>query len=316
MTGYLKQYSPWLQLAAFIGITMGLLLISILGMALLLPILTGVSYFELSGMDFSNPPVLKAAKMAQIILSIGWFIIPSLVFGYLADSRPLQYLGLYCRSALPVWLLTVLIIFTCLPFIGLVADWNQQLHLPAGLQHLEKNLRQAEESAQRLTKAFLKMNSPADLWINLLMIAIIPAIGEELFFRGVLQRIFTAAFKSSGIAIVVTAIIFSALHGQFLGFFPRMLLGILLGGLYALSGNLKLSMLAHFINNGLQVVLVYLFQQRLTQYDVLKDTPTPWTAGLASAVLTIGLWFAFRKSILVNAASDRRQEQDEPDIYS
>jgi len=101
----------------------------------------------------------------------------------------------------------------------------------------------------------------SDLLINLLVIAIIPAVGEELLFRGVIQKQFTALTHSKGAAVVLTAILFSALHMQFFGFLPRFALGVLLGYLYVWSGSIWLPVLAHFFNNATAVLLVWVAER-------------------------------------------------------
>jgi len=101
------------------------------------------------------------------------------------------------------------------------------------------------------------MKNPRDLLVSLILVGLLAAIGEEIFFRGILQRIFIQTFKSPWVGILVTAAIFSAVHGQFLGFLPRMILGAVLGALYWYSGSLITAMVGHFVFNAIQVFLVY-----------------------------------------------------------
>ena len=116
----------------------------------------------------------------------------------------------------------------------------------------------SEEQAGKITKLLLGSTAVSDLLINLLVIAIIPAIGEELLFRGVIQKQFIALTESKGAAVVLTSLLFSALHMQFFGFLPRFALGVLLGFLYVWSGSLWLPIMAHFFNNATAVILVWL----------------------------------------------------------
>jgi predicted HTH transcriptional regulator len=121
---------------------------------------------------------------------------------------------------------------------------------------------------EHLTEAFLKMETPGELIGNLIMIGLLPAIGEELFFRGILQRIFVDWSKSKHWGVWITAIIFSAVHMQFLGFVPRLLLGALLGYLYVWSGSLWLPIIAHFVNNAAAVILTYIYSN-----DIISINP-------------------------------------------
>jgi len=122
-----------------------------------------------------------------------------------------------------------------------------------------------EDKAAELTNFFLSMNSPMDLLFNLFLIALIPAIGEELFFRGIVQKKLANILKSSHVAVIITSFIFSAIHMQFFGFLPRFILGLILGYLFYYSANLWMSVLGHFINNALGVLLMYsAFSNKLT----------------------------------------------------
>jgi membrane protease YdiL (CAAX protease family) len=126
------------------------------------------------------------------------------------------------------------------------------------MQETEQMLRNVEAKQNDYLKKILVMDSPVDLVNMLVVLALLPAVAEELFFRGILQRIFIQMTRRPWIGIIITSIVFSALHGQFLGFIPRMVLGMVLGALYWYSGSLYPGMLAHFLNNAVQIVLVYL----------------------------------------------------------
>ena len=102
------------------------------------------------------------------------------------------------------------------------------------------------------------MKGPKDLLTMLFLVGMLPAIGEELFFRGILQKLFIQVFKKAWPGIIFTGFLFSAIHMQFMGFFPRMALGIVLGALYWYSGSLYTSMLGHFIFNAISIIFVYL----------------------------------------------------------
>ena len=139
------------------------------------------------------------------------------------------------------------------------------MELPAFLKSIEDAMRAAEDRAALITEAFLKMNNISDLLINLIVVAVLPAIGEELLFRGVLQRLLGEWSKNIHAGIWISAFVFSAMHAQFYGFVPRMLLGALFGYLLVWSGSLWLPILAHFINNGSAVLFTYLFAKGTIQ---------------------------------------------------
>jgi membrane protease YdiL (CAAX protease family) len=131
--------------------------------------------------------------------------------------------------------------------------------------------------------------------LAVVVIAVLPAIGEELVFRGIIQRELFRGTNNIHVAIWISAAIFSAIHIQFYGFVPRMLLGALFGYLYYWSGNLWMPIIAHFINNGFTVVAMYLYQQGSVKMDIENAEAAPWSSVLFSAVITTALLYFFKK---------------------
>lgn len=292
MTGYLKTYSSRLQLVIFFSLFLTFyLLITILFLDVFLPMITGLTLNQAINGNYHDPQILNALKLIQLSSTVTAFLIPALLFTYLLSERPFRYVGI--TDKLNGWgiVLTILIMICCTPLVGILGDWNANLHLSQGL---DKAIRTYEDEGEAVTTAILKMPSFGSFLYSLVIIAVLPAIAEELFFRGLLQRILVKATHSMWFGIILTAAIFSALHFEFLGFLPRMALGIIIGAIYAYSGNLWLAILAHFFNNGIQVILVYLYQLKWIKIDVTKDTPTPWLAALASLVIVGALIWIFR----------------------
>src|SRR5690606_2422366 len=114
-----------------------------------------------------------------------------------------------------------------------------------------------ELQMEKITEKILQVTSFSGLLLNLLVIAIIPAIGEELLFRGCLQPVFHRWTKNIHIAIWITAIIFSAIHVQFYGFIPRMLMGAVFGYMLYWGRSIWLPIIAHFINNATAVIYTF-----------------------------------------------------------
>jgi membrane protease YdiL (CAAX protease family) len=139
-------------------------------------------------------------------------------------------------------------------------------------------------------EAFLKINGPSDLVINIIVIALLPAICEEVFFRGAMQRVIIHLTRNPWLGIVITAALFSALHFQFQGFLPRMFLGVVLGALYWFSGSIWTCIIAHFIANGVQVVVA----SYATEY-INKNPSVPILLALASAIAVFGILRLFQK---------------------
>lgn len=216
------------------------------------------------GFDESNIAFLKYFQLAQ---SIGLFIIPAIILAYIFGESIGQYLNLRKTPFLLSILLATIIVFSSSPIINLIGQWNANMILPKWMSGIEAWMKQTEQSTAQLTELFVKADSMSVLFYNIFVIAFIPAIGEELLFRGVLQRIFTDWTKNKHVAIWITAVLFSALHFQFYGFMPRAILGAMFGYLLIWSGNLWLPIIAHFINNATAVIAYYLYNNGKIQID-------------------------------------------------
>ena len=179
--------------------------------------------------------------------------------------------------------------------ISPLVEWNMNVTFPEFLKEFEIWAKNAESQATNLTKVMTTFSSPADLIIGLLVIAVLPAIGEEVVFRGLFQNELMRASGNIHVAIWLSALIFSTIHFQFYGFIPRLLLGALFGYLYFWSGNLLIPIVAHFFNNAFGVVMIYLYQSKITDLNVEDNTAAPMLYVLMNLVITAGLLYYFRK---------------------
>ena len=215
----------------------------------------------LEGPDMTDATTLVMLKFFQVSQSVSLFIIPSLLAAWLLYENPGAVLFLKKSLSLVPALMVILLVVMVNPFINFLGGINSEMHLPDWLSGMETWMRNAEELAGNLTDAFLKVEGIGGLFFNLFMIAVLPALGEELLFRGVIQRILTDLTRNMHLGIWLSAALFSALHFQFFGFLPRMALGAMFGYLLVWSGTLWLPILAHFINNALAVIALYLIDK-------------------------------------------------------
>ncbi|MCC3155975.1 CPBP family intramembrane metalloprotease [Hymenobacter sp. 15J16-1T3B] len=197
------------------------------------------------------------------------------------------------RQPVPAfWLLAAMaLIIVSIPAMSVLIAWNAGLHLPPSLYGLEKAARLYEDQAQVLTTFLTKFNSFGRFLVALLVVAVIPAIAEELTFRGVVLRQLARWTGSVHWGVWLSAAVFSAIHVQFFGFFPRLLLGVVLGYLFAWSGNIRVSMAAHFAQNGFQLLLLYLQQRGTISFDADGNEALPWPLALVSLLITGGLLY-------------------------
>jgi len=175
--------------------------------------------------------------------------------------------------------------------ISPLVEWNMNMEFPDFLKGVESWARDAEDKAAELTTAMTSFASVGDLVLGLIVIALLPAIGEELVFRGLFQNEFYRGSGNIHLSIWLAAIIFSAIHLQFYGFIPRLLLGALFGYLYYWSGSLLIPMFAHFVNNAISVIMVYLHRHEITDLNVEDNVAAPLQYVILNAALTAGLLY-------------------------
>lgn len=178
----------------------------------------------------------------------------------------------------------VLMMFTAIPLIQVLAFDAKTLHLPDAFFEWEESIKQREKESTVMIEAFIATTSPRDFLVNILILALVPAICEEMFFRGFLQKALSFRFHPL-VALVLAAFIFSFLHFQFYGFFSRFLLGCVLGYVFYLSDNVLPGIIAHFAYNSLMVLVGYIYTVSGMTIPEGKGIPFPWYWVLVSAIL-------------------------------
>lgn len=284
MSNTLKIASPWSQLALFFGLLGGSL------------ILAAFAIFVIPGYHMDRPMTSGTIKLAQTVSSIILFGLPSWLYARLTfRGRPLYELGFRPAVKSSFYLAAVILLVVSYPLEGWLGMLNRQITLPHWMIQLEQD-------SDKEVESLLQVKTPIDIFLNVMVVAIIPAIFEEICFRGALQRIMIQLFKNPWGGIIVTAILFSAFHMQFQGFLPRMFLGILLGAAYWYSGSLWPSILAHAFFNGIQVVYVSVSPQRVS------DNPSVplYLAGI-SLIIVVSLMAFMRRWSTGTAATAASQ---------
>lgn len=284
----------------------GAVLFTIIGAVLGASIYGLKPLFELSSGKNGS---LDFLRLVQIFSSFGMFILPAYFFAKFESVNGITYLSLV-RAPIILAALTILIMFSFGPMLEYSLELNKGMKLPGFLKGLEEWMLLKETQMEVLTKQLLIMDSPMLLGVNLLMLAIIPALGEELIFRGCLQKIFGRWTGNHHIAIWITAIIFSAIHFQFYGFIPRMLLGALFGYLLVWSGSLWLPIMAHFMNNAIAVVTAYVYQQKGLSLDKMYESDPVslpvqlFSMAFFSALLWIFYTYSLKRKTIISLGTD------------
>ncbi len=247
---------------------LGLFFVSLVGSILLglwlASTITGTTAEQLSGVGYLDKPnVVMGLKIFQVVTAFGVFIVPALVFSLLASRSRLNYLHINRVGNLSVLLLGGLLMLCAIPLINYMGELNSHMQLPAFMQDIQSWMRSKEDDAEAMTNAFMKHQSLKGFLFNLFMIGLLAAVAEELFFRATLQQLVIKATGNIHAGVWLTGILFSAIHLEFFGFFPRMLMGVYLGYLFVWSKSIWVPIFAHFINNATVVFLMYLEERNL-----------------------------------------------------
>ncbi len=294
----MEHYSPFYQLLISLLLVLGSFLLAMFVGTVIALLLFDINIFtDTQTLNiYSDAVNISVLKFYQSIYSTGMFIIPPFIIAFLFNKDVLKSLFLHKGAKLPVALMATFIIIISLPMINLLGQVNSYLSLPEFMSGIETWMKDSEEQAKIVTQKFLIMNSYSDLWVNLIVIALIPAIGEELLFRGVLQGIFAKLTKNIHWGIIITAFLFAALHMQFYGLLPRMAMGILFGYLLVWSGSLWAPIIAHLANNAMAVITQYYILKGSLPKEVetIGTNGNYWISGLISIVLVLILLHIFR----------------------
>ena len=268
----------FIRILTWLGIMAGLTLLAM-----------GIWYLASGGSQTT-----ESLKWLQFLQTAGTFLLPPILCAWLWDSshRPFRWLKLNEKPDGMLCLIAVVTMIVALPGINLLADLNSRVTLPESLDFIEQIFKQQEEAAAALTERFLQADNLGQLLVNIGLLALLPAFAEELSFRGTLQQL----LPHKHVAIWITAFIFSAIHMQFYGFVPRMLLGAMFGYVFVWSGSLWIPILMHFTNNGLAVIAYYIFGNNTEIADTFGAGDT-WYIGVLSLLLTFpGLLIFYRRT--------------------
>lgn len=209
-------------------------------------------------------------RMAMVIQSICLFLVPSLAFVTLCERSPQSYLIPNKEKNIYFLLLAILLIIVIQPLVGSIGYYNQQMTLPESMSSVERWMKQSESSAEESLKLLLGDKTILSLLLNILVLGVVAGITEEMFFRGCLQQIIGKIVSNSHLMVWITAFIFSVIHFQFYGFFPRLLLGALLGYLFIWSGSILVPIIVHILHNTMTVVFTYLYIDTAT-YEAINN---------------------------------------------
>ncbi len=264
--------SNWLlSIVVMVLVTFGvLILLQGIGL-LLLPVLFDLSLDELAALftgDSSHPNGRMAFLFVQGLGGGLGFFVAAILIAKVIDKADFGWQQQISRFKFMGFALTLVIMVGSVLFNSLLIDWNAKIVLPEFLRGLEEMMKSKEEQLMELTKYLTDFENVGEFLMGILVIGVLAGIGEEFLFRGVLQPKLHLFTGNAHVAVWLSAFIFSAIHFQFYGFFPRMMLGAVFGYLYLYSGSLVYPIIGHILNNTFTVVLVYLNKLGKVEFNI------------------------------------------------
>lgn len=288
----LQDKPYWIQLLVLaLFMIGGMLLFSSLGSLTLLLI-----YHTPSMLEASDP--VTAIRISQTFATIGTFLLPALLFSYCQNRQLFDYNAANRRPNASMTNIVLILSITLLPVVSMLSAFNMHIMPQEGT--VAEFMRDLEDAANHILELLTSQRSSWDLFSNLLVLAVLAGISEEFLFQGSLQPLMTRWCKNPHVAILLTALIFSALHFQFYGFIPRFALGVYLGYLFYWSRSLWLPILAHVLHNTLSILVDYTLQGRGIDTDNIQFTdihgsiPIVVSCTLVSAMGIVFLWRTYR----------------------
>lgn len=289
----MKKYAPidlfWLSTSVMAGMLIG----NLLGLVFLLPSLD----YDFSKVEYalSSPSNFPEIKVPLILLQGVTAFFSFILFPYL-------YSKLIVKNTFDIriklndlsFLLPIFTTIFALPIISLFIEWNSSMILPDFLSEFENWAKIKEESLKELTEYLTNLTGYKEFILGIIVFSILPGIGEEYLFRGIIQKYFSK-WMNIHVAIWLAAILFSAIHFQFYGFLPRMILGVLFGYMYWWSENLLVPILAHATNNAFTLILVFLNNHKYINIDLESADNIPWYIILISGIVFVFLLFGSYK---------------------
>lgn len=273
-----------------------------LGLALMF--LLVIAFFSGLGEDngsmqqFKNDiSMINMLKLMQAVAVFFVFILPVILFSFVLRKEKMKFFNLGKRPKVSHFLIGLLICIVALPLVSGTSLMNEQMHLPQAMSGVESWMRLKEKAAGDTIALFFLDRSTSGLIINLVVIAFMAGLSEEIFFRGLVQRLFIENKVNVHVSVWITAILFSAIHLQFFGFLPRLLLGAVLGYLYAYTNNLWVPILAHTVNNAFAVVMVFVTGEITDDPLSKNEQAVGWPLMLLSTLAVIGMvFFLFKQN--------------------
>ena len=288
---FFEGKSRFVQIVILLTLIVGCMIVaSVLGVIV-------ASIFFGIGVPADKGDMAAYYRIIQSFGSVGTFMLPPLFFSYFSERKWFSYNRLDKAPGYRMCNIVIVMSLVLIPIVWALAEWNEGWKLPEALAGLDEWMRRIDEQNSELVKLMTKDSRIGILLINIFVMAVLPAVGEELMFRGTIQPFLQKWTKSPHGAIWITAVIFSAIHFQISGFVPRMLIGAYLGYLCYWSGSLWLPVLAHFMHNSMSILTDFVMLRRGFDVDNLNYTDIhgwKYILGVAIVLAIGGIYLLWR----------------------
>ena len=269
---------PWLGLLQIVLFCVGgLILFQLLGVLplMLLYDMDLAALAQALTMESEEPEFRMGLYLVQGVTAVGAFIVAPLFYIHRYQDASIKKYFYYDAEHWQPLVYTVFITLCFMVVNSVFIEWNINIKFPQFMEGFEQWARAKEDELQKVTEYLTNFTGLNELLVAMVVVAIIPAVGEELLFRGLIQTRLQRIAGNAHVAIWVSALLFSAFHLQFYGFVPRLLLGALFGYLFFWSGSLLIAMLAHFVNNGFSLLMIYLYKEQLVGFNIDDTESVP-----------------------------------------
>lgn len=251
-------------------------------------LMTGEGMAEMQ-QHINNPAYSTPVRLMQTLLSVCMFLLPAIGAAAIVNRKPVTYLGFKGQSRPVTFMWTILLMGLVMVLGGSLTTLNQLIPVSGTMKVYFKEL---EDAYMQQIEVMSQINSPLEFIVSLLIMALLPAVVEEVFFRGGFQNMMQRATGKVWVSVIVTALLFSAIHFSFYGFLGRAVMGVFLGLMFAKSGNLWVPIMAHFFNNAVAVCQVYYLRLKGESVAEGMDENFPISWGIFAMAL---IWFAYGK---------------------
>jgi membrane protease YdiL (CAAX protease family) len=306
-----RNFSFPAQIGIFLGLIGGGLILGAVISAGIWLAMTGRPLLAMES-DMLNPKYYNAIMMMQAVSTLFMFFLPVYFFALICYRNPAKFMGFNSSINYRQLLIVLGILILTFPLSGALAELNKIIPIPKDWELKFKAMEAAREAQEA---ALININSFSKYIISLIVIGLLPGIFEEVCFRGGLQNILVRWLKNPWAAILLTAILFSVIHISYYGFLVRFALGVVLGLIFYYTGNLWLSILFHFLYNGLQVTALYFVTMSGNKATKDIEENFPIWAGLIALVLIVYAFIKLKENSLLQRQKLTSEDIGDPNDF-